>query len=218
MCFKVQRKLRQGTGEIGDHLVNFFLPLFLGTYVWITCVLPASPINNLLRKANSLLFIPQVGEGTSLCSVVPASVVELGRLRLEDEGLSFPGFDVLIPRGATCSAWGALRLCRALLPTSPTLVPPSPLSLVRRADLSSFKLSITVQRSPDSTTWCSGLWQRRGCCSLPQQPATLTLTLTCMKIAASSMEYSWDIHGHCIWLNKVGYLCSGSCFALSDKL
>ncbi|OXB61745.1 hypothetical protein ASZ78_002310 [Callipepla squamata] len=25
-----------------------------------------------------------------------------------------------------------------------------------------------------------------------------------MKIAASSMEYSWDIHGHCVWLNKVG--------------
>lgn len=24
-----------------------------------------------------------------------------------------------------------------------------------------------------------------------------------MKIVMTSMEYSWDIHGHCVWLNKV---------------
>ncbi|PKU35286.1 liprin-beta-1 isoform x10 [Limosa lapponica baueri] len=27
-----------------------------------------------------------------------------------------------------------------------------------------------------------------------------------MKIVMTSMEYSWDIHGHCVWLNKVSVL------------
>lgn len=47
---------RQATCETWDTWVNFFLPLFLGTYKWIACVLPAFTINSPSRKENSLLF------------------------------------------------------------------------------------------------------------------------------------------------------------------
>ncbi|XP_066846425.1 liprin-beta-1 isoform X11 [Anser cygnoides] len=39
-----------------------------------------------------------------------------------------------------------------------------------------------------------------------------------MKIAASSMEYSWDIHGHCVWLNKTNGHISGSGDVYQERL
>ncbi|XP_068512438.1 liprin-beta-1 isoform X12 [Anas acuta] len=39
-----------------------------------------------------------------------------------------------------------------------------------------------------------------------------------MKIAASSMEYSWDIHGHCIWLNKTNGHISGNGDVYQERL
>uniref|UniRef100_U3IP86 SAM domain-containing protein n=1 Tax=Anas platyrhynchos platyrhynchos TaxID=8840 RepID=U3IP86_ANAPP len=39
-----------------------------------------------------------------------------------------------------------------------------------------------------------------------------------MKIAASSMEYSWDIHGHCIWLNKTNGHLSGNGDVYQERL
>ncbi|XP_040553496.1 liprin-beta-1 isoform X35 [Gallus gallus] len=39
-----------------------------------------------------------------------------------------------------------------------------------------------------------------------------------MKIAASSMEYSWDIHGHCVWLNKTNGHISGNGDVYQERL
>ncbi|XP_042745365.1 liprin-beta-1 isoform X14 [Lagopus leucura] len=39
-----------------------------------------------------------------------------------------------------------------------------------------------------------------------------------MRIAASSMEYSWDIHGHCVWLNKTNGHISGNGDVYQERL
>ncbi|XP_010175240.1 liprin-beta-1 isoform X4 [Antrostomus carolinensis] len=39
-----------------------------------------------------------------------------------------------------------------------------------------------------------------------------------MKIAMTSMEYSWDIHGHCVWLNKTNGHISGNGDVYQERL
>ncbi|XP_075615638.1 liprin-beta-1 isoform X18 [Balearica regulorum gibbericeps] len=39
-----------------------------------------------------------------------------------------------------------------------------------------------------------------------------------MKIVMTSMEYSWDIHGHCVWLNKTNGHISGSGDVYQERL
>uniref|UniRef100_A0A8C3M5G7 PPFIA binding protein 1 n=1 Tax=Chrysolophus pictus TaxID=9089 RepID=A0A8C3M5G7_CHRPC len=39
-----------------------------------------------------------------------------------------------------------------------------------------------------------------------------------MRIAANSMEYSWDIHGHCVWLNKTNGHISGNGDVYQERL
>ncbi|XP_010158580.1 PREDICTED: liprin-beta-1-like, partial [Eurypyga helias] len=39
-----------------------------------------------------------------------------------------------------------------------------------------------------------------------------------MKVAVTSMEYSWDIHGHCVWLNKTNGHISGNGDVYQERL
>lgn len=67
-------------------------------------------------------------------------------------------------------------------------------------------------RSPAASHVSARLHPRLGegtCChftsaqSSPEPSASASGVRECMKTVMTSMEYSWDIHGHCVWLNKV---------------
>ncbi|KAJ7418354.1 Liprin-beta-1 [Pitangus sulphuratus] len=50
-------------------------------------------------------------------------------------------------------------------------------------------------------------------------PARLIRTAPgCMEIAMTSTEYSWDIHGHCVWLNKTNGHISGNGDVYQERL
>lgn len=85
------------------------------------------------------------------------------------------------------------------MPGFDVLIPQSRLLRLRSAAASHVSHSARLHPRLGEGTCCHLTSAQRS----PEPSASASGVRECMKTVMTSMEYSWDIHGHCVWLNKV---------------
>lgn len=200
--------MRPGTAESTSSI-------FPGVYTWIIACVPAA--FTITRKAPPVYFVLRWRGGN--CSFLLCSWV--GCFPGGSGGGSCAGDKSHGGGGRVPPAWGCPCCRSGLCCSAPPCLHPPPVC----AGLEEFRAGLWCVNSPEllaplrlrsaaasHVSHSARLHPRLGkgtrchLTSAPRSPepsASASGVRECMKAVMTSMEYSWDIHGHCVWLNKV---------------